>query len=249
MTDSALHASQMRMARYLRNPQEAPPPDGVEQRRLKIYKDLVYNNIEGFIRGGFPVLHSLYEPADWHALVHTFVLQHRCRTPYFLEISQEFVRFLLETPPLRDCDPPFLAELAHYEWVELALDIAEEELPEYIAIDDTLSAVIVASPLAWSLCYRFPVHRIGPGFRPADAGQPTYLAVYRNRQDQVQFLELNAATARLLELISANQVETAATLLMRLADELGLAAEAALAFGAEQLQQLIALSVVLVHRS
>ncbi|MCP4827546.1 MAG: DUF2063 domain-containing protein, partial [Proteobacteria bacterium] len=46
----------MIMARYLRDPQNNPPPEDVEQRRLKIYEDLIYNNIEGFISSGFPVL-------------------------------------------------------------------------------------------------------------------------------------------------------------------------------------------------
>ena len=56
MNASALKDSQMAMARYLRDPDKEPAPPGVEQRRLKIYQDLVYNNIEGFISGGFKFL-------------------------------------------------------------------------------------------------------------------------------------------------------------------------------------------------
>ena len=117
------------MARYLRDPAHNPPPEGVESRRLKIYEDLVYNNIEGFISSGFPVLRSLYEDEDWHSMVRCFIDQHQCHSPYFLEISQEFVQFLMQDYQLRAADPVFMAELAHYEWVELALDIAQEELP------------------------------------------------------------------------------------------------------------------------
>ena len=72
--------------------------------------------------------------ADWHALVRAFIDQHRCHTPYFLEISQEFVQFLMQDYRPLASDPPFLAELAHYEWVELALDIAQEVLPDAVAI-------------------------------------------------------------------------------------------------------------------
>jgi hypothetical protein len=172
MSVSALKDSQMAMARYLRDPDKEPAPAGVEPRRLKIYQDLVYNNIEGFISGGFPVLRSLYEDADWHGLVRDFIDQHRCHTPYFLEISQEFIQFLLETHPLRDCDPPFMAELAHYEWVELALDVSQEVLPEPSAVGNVLAAVPGLSPLAWLLSYHYPVQRIGPGFRPTEATDP-----------------------------------------------------------------------------
>jgi hypothetical protein len=243
---SALKDSQMAMARYLRDPDKEPAPAGVEPRRLKIYQDLVYNNIEGFISGGFPVLRSLYEDADWHGLVRAFIDQHRCHTPYFLEISQEFIQFLLETHTLRDCDPPFMAELAHYEWVELALDVSQEVLPEPSAVENVLAAVPGLSPLAWLLSYHYPVQRIGPGFRPTEATDPTYLVVYRNRLDHVCFMELNAATARLLELVRDNSGDSAAEVLGRLAAELGMTEDAMLAFGPAQLEQMIEQSVVLV---
>lgn len=249
MNDSALHASQLSMARYLRDPGQQPPPVGVEARRLKIYADLVYNNIENFISGGFPVLRSLYIDADWHALVRDFIRQHRCQTPYFLEISQEFVRFLMEEHTSRPCDPPFIAELAHYEWVELALDISPQALPAPAQAQDVLAAVLQLSPLAWMLQYRFPVHRIGPCFQPADATQPTYLVVYRNALDQVRFMELNATTARLLELLRDNASQTAGAVLRRLAAEAGIAEEVVLGFGAGQLRELIELSVVLVRQA
>lgn len=246
MTVSVLKDSQLTMARYLRDPQRQPAPAGVEPRRLQIYQDLVYNNIEGFISGGFPVLCSLYQDSDWHQLVRTFIEGHRCHTPYFLEISQEFLQFLMQDYSPRDCDPPFMVELAHYEWVELALDVSQEVLPAAVAVDDMLATVLQLSPLAWLLSYQFPVHRIGPGFRPAEAVEPTYLVVYRDREDTVRFMELNAATARLVEIIRDNSTATAVELLVELAGELGMAEESILAYGAEQLQQLSAQSVVLV---
>ena len=245
MSDSALQASQLSMARYLRNPGQYPPPAGIEPRRLRIYERLVYNNIEGFISGGFPVLRTLYEDAAWHALVRAFIDQHRCHTPYFLEISQEFLHFLMHDYPLQADDPPFIAELAHYEWVELALDISEEVLPAPVALGDILAAPLQLSPLAWLLSYRYPVHRIGPAFRPTEAAAPTYLVVYRDRGDKVGFIELNAATARLLELIRDNAGATAGALLAALAEEMGQAREPILAHGEEQIRQLAERTVIM----
>jgi len=239
---------QLTMARYLRDPGESPAPAGVEPRRLQIYQDLVYNNIEGFISGGFPVLRSLYADADWHALVRAFVRNHRCHTPYFLGISQEFLRFLLEDYQPRDCDPPFLAELAHYEWVELALDTSVQVLPEHPAASDIPGSIVRLSPLAWLLQYRYPVHRIGRCFQPREAGEPVYLVVYRDRADQVRFLALNATTARLLELVRDNRTDTAMALLKRLAAELGAPDASFLDFGVQQLREFVTLSVVLTHR-
>lgn len=249
MSDSALRASQLTMARYLRNPQLHPPPAGIEPRRLRIYQDLVYNNIEGFISGGFPVLRSLYDDTDWYALVGAFIDQHRCHTPYFLEIGQEFLQFVMRDYRPCDSDPPFLAELAHYEWVELALDVAEEVLPPAVAEPDILQAVVRLSPLAWSLRYRFPVHHIGPGFMPLEAREPTYLVVYRDRADKVGFIEQSAVTARLLELVRDNTEDTSHTLLLALAAELKLSDEHILAHGSEQLRQLVDAAVVLISQN
>lgn len=243
MSSSPLRDAQLHMARYLRNPETEAAPAGIESRRLKIYQDLVYNNIEGFISGGFPVLRSLFDDDQWHELVRHFIEGHRCHTPYFLEISQEFLNFLMEGYAARECDPPFMAELAHYEWVELALDVSEEKLDGPDGLDP-LSTVPVISPLAWLLSYQFPVQRVGASCRPDSAGESTYLVVYRNREDAVKFMELNAATARMLELVRDNTVLSGTQLLEQLAVELGMEAGAVISFGSELLQQFVDLAII-----
>jgi len=139
-----------------------------------------------------------------------------------------------------------MAELAHYEWVELVLDVSEETLPEPVPVTDFLEVVPHLSPLAWSLRYQYPVHRIGPSFRPVEAAEPSYLVVYRDRDDHVRFMELNAAVARLLELVQGNDTARSRDLLGILAREMESPEEPILAFGSDQLQQLIDQNVVLV---
>jgi hypothetical protein len=239
-----MRQSQLTLARYLRSPDKARQPPGVEPRRLAIYERLVYNNIENFISSGFPVLRSLYTEEDWHPLVREFIERHPCHTPYFLEIGQEFLQFLLEEYQRREVDPEFMAELSHYEWVELALDVAEQELPPASDWEDPLAVVPRLSPLAWLLSYRYPVQHIGPGFRPDAPGEPVYLVVYRDRADQVRFMELNAVTARLVELTRDNGEATGEQLLRTLAGETGMAARALLETGADQLRELLDCSVL-----
>lgn len=241
---TALREAQLAMARYLRNPAVAPAPEGIEPRRLRVYRELIYNNIEGFIRSGFPVLCSLYDADPWRELVQSFIDSHRCRTPYFLEISQEFIQYLAERHVARDCDPPFIAELAHYEWVELALDVAAGEVPPAPAAPDPLTQVPRLSPVAWLLSYAYPVHRIGPGFQPREAAEPTFLVVYRDRRDAVGFMELNPATARLLELVREDTGRDGAALLAQLAAELQGDPDAVRGYGAEQLNQFAQCGVI-----
>ena len=75
---SALQESQQRLAKYIRDPDNAEAPSGIELRRLKIYNELFYNNIEGFLGSGFPVLRDIFSEQRWHAMVRDFMLKHPC---------------------------------------------------------------------------------------------------------------------------------------------------------------------------
>jgi hypothetical protein len=105
---------------------------------MRIYRDLVYNNIAGFIAGAFPIVKTVLSEDHWHSMVRDFIAHHNSQSPYFLEISQEFLAYLTHERTATEQDPPFLVELAHYEWVELALDVADEELPQLHETNDSL---------------------------------------------------------------------------------------------------------------
>jgi hypothetical protein len=232
-------ATQRQLAAHLRDPQANPPPAGIEPRRLAIYRDLFYNNVEGFLRNFFPVLRSLLADDDWHALARAFFAGHRAQTPYFLEIAEEFLAWLDGGDvPAGAAALPFLRELAHYEWLELAVDVADEALPEQ-DLDphgDLLAGVPVPSPLAVLAGYRWPVHRIRADFRPqVPAAEPVWLLVYRTSDDQVRFMEVNAATARLWNLLREAPEATGAELAGRIAQEGGYGDPAAVLAGAAEL--------------
>lgn len=197
--------TQFEFTQYLRDPDGHLIPNAIPQERMQVYVELIYNNIEGFISGAFPVLRSIIPDQKWHCLVRDFIKSHHAQTPYFLQISQEFLTYLLQdSHPLTD-EFPFMIALAHYEWVELALDVSEEELPEATAWpEDILIVKIILSPVSMILTYPWPVHQLSPAFIPAISEGDTHLLVYRNREDQIQFMELSAVSSRLLQLCRDN---------------------------------------------
>jgi len=201
---------QYEFAAHIRDPENAPRPDDVESRRMAIYNELFYNNVEGFISSGFPVIRSLYADQDWHSLVRDFFSSHHCKTPLFLEIAQEF-RHYLESERNNLQDPPFLKELAHYEWVETAISIAEEEIDD-TDVDltgDLIDGIPVLSPLAMPLQYQFDVQHIKPEYQPDNAPElPTCIIVYRNRADKIGFMEINPVTLRLVQLLAEQPEHT-----------------------------------------
>lgn len=243
---------QREFAAHLRDPARHPAPAGIEERRLQVYRELFFNNVAGLLAGTFPVLHALLGPERWQRLARDFYREYRCHTPLFLEVPREFVDYLGTERGERDNDPPFLAELAHYEWVELALAIEEQDLAS-VAVDpdgDLLAGIPVLSPLAWPLAYRFPVHRLGPEFQPAaPPPEPSFYIARRGRDEQVEFLQANAVMLRLVERLQQHSDLTGAAQLDALADELPqLDRATVLAGGASALHELRAADVVLGTR-
>lgn len=213
---------QFAFASHIRDPQHCPAPADVEDRRMAIYRELFYNNIEGFLESGFPVLRRLLDDDTWQTMARDFFVRHRCHSPLFLDIGREFLDYLNEERGERDGDLPFMRELAHYEWIELALSIAETE--ESVPVDsdgDLLEGIPVASSLAWPLTYSYPVHRIGPDFQPREPdAQPTYLLAHRDADDEVQFMELNPVSARLFSMLQDQGNRNGTVLLRQIAEEL-----------------------------
>jgi len=213
---------QYTFTRHLRDPEMYPAPADIPAERMAVYCDLVYRNIDRMIGNLFPVLHKITPEDHWHALVHDFLKKHQSHSPLFNKIPLEFLQYLEEERD-RAGDPPFMSELAHYEWVEYAVTIDTRDIV-WDGINpggNVLEGIPVLSPLVWPLQYRFPVHRISPDYLPEEPpAQPTYLVVYRDRNDHVGFLELNPVSARLLELIKEGRDMTGDSLLKTIAGEL-----------------------------
>jgi hypothetical protein len=220
---SPTHALQSAFAAHLRDPTHASPPADIEPRRMAVYTDLFFNNIESLLTANFPVIRSLYRDEAWRALVRAFYRDHRCHTPLFTDIAREFIRYL-ETREDEAGDAPFLGELAHYEWIELALTLDESDIAT-IAHDpggDVVAGIPLVSPLARVLVYRFPVHRIRADFQPQEPSpQPTLILLARDRADELHFLEIEPLTALLFERLQANTSSSGSACLDALLAELG----------------------------
>jgi len=218
-----LRSLQTRFAAHIRDPENHAAPADVEDRRMEIYRQLFFNNINKFLASNFPVLRQLYDDEAWRQLARDFYTEHRCHTPLFPELPKEFLRYLQDQRKDRPGDPAFLLELAHYEWVELALSMDENELEDTVAnsTGDLMEEVPVLSPLAWPLSYRFPVHQIRPGFEPeAPPEQATHILVYRDRNDKVKFMQLNDVSRLLLNLLQENRGLTGLELLSEIASSI-----------------------------
>ncbi len=198
---------------YIRNPEAHPAPSDVKSERMEMYRSLLFNNIESFLASNFPVLKRIIPEQHWMDMAQDFFSNHSNQSPYFAEIAEEFLQYLQNEKNPDPLDPPFMLELAHYEWVEMAATIATEQLPDTSSAPENLNenTRLSLSPLAWLLAYQFPVHRLSPLYQPdSNPDHPTFLTVFRDRDDEVRFLEIPPITYQMLVFIDENEGLTVA---------------------------------------
>lgn len=217
----------------------------IEDRRLKLYESLFFNNVYEIFTNQFPVLFSLLGEARWESLIREYMVKHRAQTPLFHELGQEFLLFLQNEYEPQRSDPPFLFELAHYEWVEVALAVAPEigffNNPEF---KPSLDARYELSPVAWPLSYQWPVNQISVDFIPEVPAEVTTLLVYRDSEDQVQFMALSPLLYHLISRLDEQKDLTFKALLMRLSESAGQSVAALTSFAEPVLEMLYTKGII-----
>jgi len=236
----------------IRDPKAHARPKGAPAKRMKVYEELLYNNLEGFLLACFPVCRKILGVRRWNRLVRGFFRDHTNHTPYFRQIPEEFLKYLQDEWVCPEGYPAFLPELAHYEWVELALDTSDRDrdVPPHDPRGDLLAGQPLANPVLRVLAYRWPVQRLSPRYKPAEPpADPTFLVAWRDQDLAVRFSVMNPATARLLVLIQESEGQTGRQILQALAGEMGHPDAVALErFGADQMATWIEQGILLGAR-
>jgi len=195
---------QLQFTANLREPNRYPMPTDVDPIRMKLYQDLIFQNILVALTRAFPILSSSYGTHNWEVLVRDFLSIHKSKGPTHHEIPEEFLHYLSYVRRQPN-DPPWTYELAHYEWLELCIGLSPLNLAEvsHNYSGNLLNDIPVVSPLAWIQAYQFPVHTITDKNLPQlNCPAPTYLIVYRNWKDMVEFMNINDFTHALLSLLN-----------------------------------------------
>jgi uncharacterized protein len=192
---------QQQFTAHIRNPSANKKPAGVVAARMAVYRSAVFNNIFDSVSVCFPVCQQAIGKRAWRALLKEFVKTYAAQSPIFREIPQQFLTFL----NAQNTQPAYLAQLAHYEWVELAVGAQETEPSTLSKTTDLLREKPVLAPAHMLLAYDFPVHKISARHKPATP-EPAYLLVYRRTDFEVKFIELNPITYQLLNVIKDSKM-------------------------------------------
>jgi len=191
---------QRAFTRHLRDPARVPAP-ALPEAGLEIYRHAVFFNIERFMRDNFPRVAEVLAPAVWTALIRDYLVRHQSHTPLFVELLNEFLDYLRHERAVAE-DPPWLFELAHFDWLEnaLASDQRVVERPSTAPPADLLAHSLRLNPVHRLERYEYPVHAIAPAFMPAGRPpRPTRLLAFRDLAGEFAVLDLNDVTVDLFE--------------------------------------------------
>ena len=224
---------QLEFTAHIRNPRANKKPAQVDDARMAVYREIVFNNIFGAVSSCFPVCVQVLGKHAWEKLVRQFFANYQATSPIFREIPQQFLQFLNSVGNL----PAYFQQLAHYEWVELAINTQRTEAAKLSEKMNLLDEKPILAPAHMLLEYDYVVHKISKRNRPKTT-EKTYLLVFRNNEFKVKFIELNPTTYQLLRLIQENNM-TGKQALVTLAEDIKHPdADAVIQFGAEILSDL-----------
>ncbi len=220
---SGLADYQAAFAARIRDPRCSALPAGASARRMRIYQELLFNNLESFLLACYPVSRRILGQNRWRKMLRRFFAEHRCPSPLFRDIPEAFLHWTRLHVDAINEDWPFLSDLLEYEWLELAVSIDPQVL-DTDSIDpagDLLVDIPVLQPAARLASYRWAVHRLGPRIRPRVAdGNAYHYLLFRGADDKVRFTLLNPLSAALLALIQIQPV-AGRQLLIQLAEHGG----------------------------
>ncbi len=224
---------QLAFTAHIRDPKTHAKPAKVEDARMAVYREIVFNNIFGSVSACFPVCQQILGKRGWLKLTREFFATYQATTPLFREIPQEFLKFLTFANDI----PAYFQQLAHYEWVELAVNMQATETPKISTITDLLSEIPILAPAHMLLEYDFPVHKISKKFKPEDT-EKTFLLVFRKNDFKVKFIELNLMTYILLNVLAQHKLTGEQALVGLAEDMLHPNKDMVISFGLDILQDL-----------
>jgi uncharacterized protein len=240
----AFQQYQLAFTAHIRDPKNNPKPPRVNDKRMAIYREIVFNNMMASVSACFPVCSQIVGKRKWRKLCRDFFAKHQSTSPFFKDIPEAFLTYIHQAS-LVDFDlPTFFLQLAHYEWAELAVSNLKKMSLKLNPKTDLLSEKPILTSAHKLLNYHFPVHAISKRNQPI-VETPTYILMFRNNADKVEFIELNAITHALLELIKTNQ-HTGQQALLAIAQQMNHPnPKAVIGFGTTILQDLYAKNAII----
>ena len=158
--------------------------------RAEVYRGLVRSNLRAVIRNAFPVTIEIEGDAQFEAQISSFLEARGPSTSLYRDIPADVVQWALESAlPL--------ADLMHYEWLEL---VAARHPAELDALEPRDSHEVHLNPTLQFGMYQRQVHLLSAQSPelPTQSAPVIYLVWRRPRTDELAFHRVGVLLARAL---------------------------------------------------
>lgn len=216
---------QHQFAAYIRDPAQAPLPEGCDPGRMRQYHQLFFNNFDGVLENTFARFKASLAPNQWATLTQTFFRHTPQHSPFLADVPARFTDFLAEQEAL--ALTPGQEELAAFELAAFELRSAEDSAPPtgLNPAGDLLADHPVVNPECLLFESDFPVHDKNWSPTTEVAAQPIFLCLLRDPEGLIQTQVLSAASALLLALIDENPAASGTEIIAQLCRQLDLSVE------------------------
>jgi uncharacterized protein len=178
-------------------------PDGVSLADTAAYTQDMVTHLSGVLAPAFPVTCALLGDGMWTHAVRLFLKEAHSHAPWVSTTQRAFLDHVCESPEMQNL-PAWLQDLAHFEWLQNAVNTTPVQWPAFNASADVMQHAVVLNPTHVEAAYEWPVHSIDTDHQPDDM-QSTYVSMLRDRDDELHVLESSVFRGQLIDLLRDGQ--------------------------------------------
>jgi hypothetical protein len=194
---------QFALARHLRDLLGVSAPVGVSLADAAACTQDMVTHVSEVLAPAFPVTCALLGDEMWEHAVRLFLKDAQPHTPWASTTQRAFVDHVCENPDMQRL-PAWLQDLAHFEWLQNAVNTTPVSWPACDADADVMHHAVVLNPTHVEAAYEWPVHGIDTDHQPDDM-QSTYVSMLRDKDDTVHVLESSVFRGQLIDLLRDGQ--------------------------------------------
>ncbi|MES2798967.1 MAG: putative DNA-binding domain-containing protein [Bacteroidota bacterium] len=186
------------LVEYCRSNFEGEIP-GIRKDRLPNYRRLIHTIYWEALSDAYPIAKSLLPSDQWDELVDDFISNHRNPEPQLYKMPKGLIEFVEHKEYARIFQVPYLVDLLSFEWFEIEVHSMKDQATVLFNPDGNfMDNQIVFNPYQRIVQLEYPIHQLKTNDISLLKGTYFY-NVYRQENGTVQYMEMNAFTANLLQ--------------------------------------------------
>lgn len=186
------------LVEYCRSNKHGDLPGTIKD-RLSNYRRLIHTIIWEALSDAYPITRSMLSVPQWEELVDDFISNNRVSEPQLYKMPFALIAFVVKNDYPKRFSIPYLHDLLTFEWLEIEVHTMKDELEiNFNPNGDFMNEQIVFNPYQRIISLEYPIHLLRNQDITKYKGS-YFFNVYREKNGTVQYMEINAFTANLIQ--------------------------------------------------